>query len=294
MNLLFDSFWRAVVYCLHPRVIFLSLLPLLLLTVLGVGLGYFFWSDAVNSVRLWLENSGFFSTLLDWLTRFGMQSFRTAAAPLLLIALATPVLIVLVMLVVAMLMTPAIVNYVAGRRLASLVRLGDSALWRSVLWSLGATLAALFFLVLSIPLWLVPPLILILPPLIWGWLTYRIMSFDALADHASSQERRVILKEHRGALLTIGILTGYLGAMPSLIWAMGAMAAVFAVILFPIALWLYTVIFAFSSLWFTHFCLAALAQHRALIKPSDTLSMRTITASSSDTVKEITHVTSNP
>ncbi len=294
MNLLFDSFWRAVVYCLHPRVIFLSLLPLLLLTLLGVGLGYFFWSDAVNSVRLWLENSGFFSTLLDWLTRFGMQSFRTAAAPLLLIALATPVLIVLVMFVVAMLMTPAIVNYVAGRRFASLVRSGDSALWRSLLWSLGATLAALLLLLLSIPLWLVPPLILILPPLIWGWLAYLVMSFDALADHASSQERRVILKEHRGALLAIGILTGYLGAMPSLIWAMGAMAAVFAVILFPIALWLYTVIFAFSSLWFTHFCLAALAQHRALTKPSDPLSMRTITASSSDTVKEITHVTSNP
>jgi hypothetical protein len=289
MNLLFDSFWRAVLYCLHPKLIFLSLLPLLLLTVLGVGLGYFFWSDAVNSVRLWLENSGFFSTLLDWLTRFGMQSFRTAAAPLLLIALITPVLIVLVMLVVAMLMTPAIVNYVAGRRFTSLIRLGDSALWRSVLWSLGTTFVALFLLILSIPLWFVPPLILVLPPLIWGWLTYRIMSFDVLADHANRQERRALLKQHRGALLAIGILTGYLGAMPSLIWAMGAMAAVFAVILFPIALWLYTVIFAFSSLWFTHFCLAALAEYRALTAAS---AAPATTVSSSDTVQEITHVTS--
>jgi Etoposide-induced protein 2.4 (EI24) len=293
MNLLFDSFWRAVLYCWHPRLIVISLLPLFLLMVLGVGLGYFFWSDAVNIVRLWLESSGIFNSLLNLLTRVGMHSFRTAAAPLLLIALTTPLLIVLVMTVVALLMTPAIVSYIAGRRFTSLVRSGDSTLWRSALWSLGTSLIALFLLLVSIPLWIVPPLILILPPLIWGWLSYRVMSFDALAIHASSEERREILKRHRCSLLIIGIVTGYLGAMPSLLWAMGALSAVFAVILLPIALWFYTVIFAFSSLWFTHFCLAALVQHRALTASSDPVSTITIpAASASDTVQEITHVTS--
>lgn len=265
MNLLFDSFWRAVVYCLHPRVIFLSLLPLGVLTLLGLALGYFFWGDTVNAVRLWLENSGLFGPLLDWFTRLGLQPLRTAAAPLVVIAIATPVLIVLVLLLVAVAMTPALVTYVSKRRFSTLERRGDGALWRSLLWSVSTSVVALVLLLISLPLWLVPPLIMILPPLIWGWLTYRVMSFDALADHANSQERRLIFKEHRSALLAIGILTGYLGAMPSLMWAMGAMAAVFAVILFPIALWLYTLVFAFSSLWFSHYCLAALAQHRETI-----------------------------
>ena len=40
------------------------------------------------------------------------------------------------------------------------------------------------------PLWFVPPLVLIVPPLIWGWLTYRVMGFDVLAEHASREERR--------------------------------------------------------------------------------------------------------
>jgi hypothetical protein len=39
---------------------------------------------------------------------------------------------------------------------------------------------------------------------------------------------------------------------------------VFAVILLPVMLWLYTLVFAFSSLWFIHYCLAALDQHRAI------------------------------
>jgi hypothetical protein len=35
-----------------------------------------------------------------------------------------------------------------------------------------------------------------------------------------------------------------------------------APILVPVAIWIYTLVFAFSSLWFAHFCLAALEQLR--------------------------------
>ena len=120
MKLLLDSFWRAAMYCLHPRVMALSLLPLLLLTALGGALGYFFWSGAVETVRLALEDSGFFSTLLDWITRFGLQSFRAAVAPIVVIAVATPVLILLVMLTVALMMTPALIQLVSKLRQESL------------------------------------------------------------------------------------------------------------------------------------------------------------------------------
>ena len=114
------------------------------------------------------------------------------------------------------------------------------------------------------PLWLVPPLVLILPPLIWGWLTYRVFAFDALAAHASSDERKAILRQHRGSLLVIGVLSGYLGAAPSLLWASGAMFIALAPLLVPVAIWVYTLVFAFASLWFAHFCLAVLQRQRAL------------------------------
>jgi len=115
----------------------------------------------------------------------------------------------------------------------------------------------------SLPLWLIPPLILVLPPLIWGWLTYRVMTFDSLADHASSDERRQVFREHRSWLLLMGVATGYLGAAPSIVWASGWFFAAAFPILIPAAIWIYTLVFAFSSLWFTHYCLSALAQLRA-------------------------------
>lgn len=133
----------------------------------------------------------------------------------------------------------------------------------SIVWSLGSTLLALVALVLSLPLWLIPPLVLVLPPLIWGWLTYRVMAFDALAEHASADERRRLLQRHRWPLLGIGVLTGYLGAAPSVMWASAALFAAAFVVLVPLAIWIYTLVFAFSSLWFSHYCLAALERLRA-------------------------------
>jgi hypothetical protein len=118
-------------------------------------------------------------------------------------------------------------------------------------------------LVISVPFWLIPPVVLVVPPLIWGWLTYRVMSYDMLADHASKEERRELIRRHRGSLLVIGVLTGYLGAAPSLLWVSGAMFIALAPVLVPIAIWIYTLVFAFSALWFAHYALAALALMRA-------------------------------
>ena len=66
------------------------------------------------------------------------------------------------------------------------------------------------------------------------------------------------MRRHRSWLLGIGVVTGYLGAAPSLMWASGALFVVAFVILVPMAIWIYTLVFAFSSLWFAHYCLAAL------------------------------------
>jgi hypothetical protein len=56
----------------------------------------------------------------------------------------------------------------------------------------------------------------------------------------------------------MGVVCGYLGASPNLIWAMGAGFAPAFVLLVPVAIWIYTLVFAFASLWFSHYCLAAL------------------------------------
>lgn len=263
MNLLLDSFWRAAAYCLHPRVILLSLLPLVLMAGLAFGLGYFFWESALDAVRSAFDSWFLLSTPIRWLESMGLANLKTVLVPLVVVFLSTPVIVVLSLLLVASMMTPAMLTLVAARRFPALERKRGGSFFGSLFGALWATVAALIAMVVSIPLWLVPPLVLILPPLIWGWLTYRVMSYDVLAEHASRDERRALVGRYRLSLLGMGVLTGYLGAAPSLVWASGAVWIVMAPLLVPVAVWIYTLVFAFASLWFAHFALAALQAMRA-------------------------------
>ena len=263
MRLLLDSFWRATAYCLRPKVMLLSLLPLVVMVGLALGLGYLYWDRSVQGMRHLLDASTLLTSLWSWLQGWGLGDVASVVAPLMVVLAVAPILVVFSLLMVAVFMTPALVALVADRRFPALERKKGGSFLASAAWSLGSTLLALVALMVSVPLWLVPPLVLILPPLIWGWLTYRVMAFDALADHASKEERQEILRRHRSSLLGIGIVTGYLGAAPSIVWASGVVFAAAFFILAPLAIWIYTLVFAFSSLWFTHYCLAALQSLRS-------------------------------
>ena len=257
-----ESFWRACATCVHPRVLLWSFLPLLLAGLL-VGLtGWAFWEPALDAVRAGLNSWSLSDAVFRWLHSVGAPQLRAVVAPMVVVALSVPVVLLLTLLLVAAFATPAVVRLVAARRYPSLQARQGAGWAQGVLWSLLCTGAALVALLLSIPLWLLPPLVLVLPPLIWGWLTCHVFGFDVLAHHASAAERRTVLRRRRWPLLAMGVLCGYFGALPSLLWAAGSAVLLLAPILVLVAVWLYTVIFVFAACWFAHFCLADLQRLR--------------------------------
>ena len=262
MKLLMDSFWRAVMYCLYPRVIGLSIFPLVLIVALSWLLGYLYWDIAIALVRSWLDASSWLALVWRWLEGVGLPDLKTVVAPLLVIFSVTPMVVVACLLAVSFLMTPSLTRLVADRRFAGLQRKHGGSLMLGLWWTFSSLLLALGALLLTLPMWLVPPLAMLLPALIWGWLTYRVMAFDVLAEFASADERHTLMARHRMSLLGMGVVTGLMGAAPSLVWASGALFAAAFVILVPVAIWIYTLVFAFSSLWFAHFALAALQAMR--------------------------------
>lgn len=278
-NLMLDAFWRAAAYCFRPPVILLSLVPLLVMLLAVGGWSYFFWSGSVAVVERTIEGSSWLNTVFGWFSNSGSTGFAAAVAPFVVLVLMTPASAMLAVLVIAFLMTPALVRMVTERRFAQLEKKHGTGLVASVLWALSTTLLAGIAFVVTIPLWLIPPLVLIVPPVIWGWLTYRVMSMDALAEHASKAERDAILQRYRWPLLLMGVITGYIGIAPSIVWASGIVFTVGFVVLVPLAIWIYALTFAFSSLWFIHFCLAALQEMRAGASPMIEVPAREVPAS---------------
>jgi len=214
-------------------------------------------------VRGALEQWSLVAAMLQWLESIGANQLRTLMAPMIVVALSVPLVVIATLVLVALLVTPAIVRMVVRRRFAQLQQREGAPWWQCVLWSLGCTAAALVALMLSVPLWFIPPLVLVLPPLVWGWLTYKVFAFDVLSSHASPSERRHLLRQHRLRLLLMGVVCGYLGAIPTLLWAISAVTLIFAPVLVVLSVWLYTVVFAFASCWFAHYLLAALQKLRA-------------------------------
>ncbi len=246
-----------------PRVILLSLLPLAMLLVLTVSWGYFYWTPTQDWVRDMLASWQLLQGMLDWLQDQGAGELQAVVIPLVVIFAITPILVVVSLLAVSLMMTPALVDLVVQRRFAHLALKQGGTTLTSLAWTIGSTVIAMGAMVITLPLWAVPPLMFIVPPLIWGWLSYRVMVFDALVTHASREERITIGRQHRIWLLMIGMLTGYLGALPSIVWASGAVFAAAFLVLIPLAIWIYALVFAFTSLWFTHYSLGALEALRA-------------------------------
>jgi len=259
---MFEAFWRAFAHLFHPRVLAWTLMPLVLMGA-AIGLaGWLGWEAAVDGVRAALERFELTNAAMQWLNSVGANSLRAMLAPIIVVALAVPLVVVGTLVLVGWLLTPLVVQFVARRRFTNLKRERGARWWHSVLWSLACAVAALAALAASLPLWLIPPLALVLPPLIWGWLTYRVFAFDALAEHASAEERRHLMHVHRWPLLAMGVGCGLLGAAPALIWGLGAAALILAPFFMIASVWLYTLVFAFASLWFTHYTLAALERLR--------------------------------
>lgn len=262
-----DAFWRALATSLNPAVLLWSLLPLLVSGVLAAALGYAFWQDATDAVAEGLSSWGLVGPALGWLDASGGQALRLFLVPLIVVALTVPVLVLLTLLIVAWLLGPRLVARVAQRRFPQLERRGTASWWPSLVHSLLATLVALLALVVTLPLWLLPPLAFVVPPLIWGGLNAKVMAYDALAAHASADERQRILREHRWPLLWIGIATAAAGAVPALLWAFSATTLVLAPILVVVSVWVYTLVFIGASLWFAHYALAALQALRSSREP---------------------------
>jgi hypothetical protein len=263
MNDLLRSFGRALASALHPRMLWLTFLPFLAATVGWGVILWFSWQTLIGATRGWLESWSFTVTLYHLFDSLGFSGLHAAIAPFLVIAMTIPLIVVTVLLLIATLSMPAVIRFLSTRQFPSLEMRRGGTWYGSLGQALWTTLVCLVLLIVTLPLWLVPPFFALIPPLLWGWLTYRVMTYDALALHATRDERRALVRRFRLPLLLIGVASGLLGSLPTLLWA----SSVWLIVLFPVitavTIWIYAFILVFSALWFGYYCLRALQRMRA-------------------------------
>lgn len=234
------AFKRALVTQLHPKMLLALLLPFFIALVGAVVLLWAFWTPLTN----WLDANAldwhYLNEFDQWLLAIGLFSVKLYLVPLLAVAILLPLSGILGLVIAAVVVMPIVLRHLEKREYVGVVRHGQfsttygmwNAIWVGVLFSLGW--------IVTMPLWLIPPLPVVLPIIWWAFAFTRMLRVDAVIEHANAQERKQIWRRHNRQYWLIGFVLALIN-------------------LFPPA-WL--VLPVFSSLVFAHFSLEALRQLR--------------------------------
>jgi CysZ protein len=230
MNEVFAAFTKSLRDLTRTEVLWQLLWPALAALVLWLVLGVALWADGVALMARIVPElpwSGW-----EWVSRW-------AAVFLLLAALAALVYLTAILLV-AVFALPRLVDLVAARDYPDLGRHGENVFWGSLANTLAVGAIFVVGSLGTLPLLLIPGVLLVLP-LFWSsWLNQRTFRFDALAEHATRSEMRRLVAENRRRFYIAGLGTAALSYVP------------LVNLLVP----------AFTALVFVHLGLAALRRQR--------------------------------
>ena len=201
----------AFLNLLHPRMLWLVIWPMLVSLVIWL----------VAALALWMRTALWFAEhLREWaasgvfLVRFEAGDWALVFAHAVMVLLFVPLVYLTALLILSIFGMQSMVEHVAARRFPQLARRrgGGAAgsAWNGVVALAGATLLGL----ITLPLWIIPPLWPLIPVGILGWINQRVLRYDALAEHASAEEMRTVFAANRGALYGLGVLLALVAYVP--------------------------------------------------------------------------------
>jgi len=208
------AFLRALKSQCHPRMLFALLLPFLITLGGAILLIWLFWDPLTGWLTAQVSQWNFIERADQWLLALGLFSLKVWLIPLAAVAILLPVSGILGLAIAAVCVMPIVLGHLERREYAGLARHGRNtlavglwnAVWVSVVFGAG------WFL--TLPLWLVPPMALLLSIFWWAFAFSRMMRVDAVVEHASPTERRILNRRLNTGYWTIGLICALLNLLP--------------------------------------------------------------------------------
>ncbi len=211
MNRIFASIAFAFVNLLHPRMLWLMIWPVLTALLLWGLAAFLYWMRVALWVaghfRQWIESGVFF-------VRFDGGDALLLAAHIILVLLFVPAVYLTALLILSIFGMTQMVEHVATRRFPQLARRHGGGIAGSVWNGIVALAGMLLLAIITLPLWVIPPLWPLIPLAIFAWVNQRVLRYDALAEHASAEEMNGIIAGQRKSLYILGLLFALLAYVP--------------------------------------------------------------------------------
>lgn len=234
------AFRRALVSQCHPKMLLAIFMPLLIAVLGAILLLWGFWTPLTHWLDTQASGWGVLNHIDQWMLAIGLFSIKLYLVPLMAAGILLPVAGIMGLVIAAIFVMPIVLKHLEARDYSGLKRQGQfstavsvwNAVWVGTVFAVGW--------LLTMPLWLIPPLALVLPVLWWAFAFSGMLKVDAVIEHASAQERRILWRRHKKQFWLIGLCLSLINLFPP------------AWIILPV----------FSALVFAHYGLEALRQLR--------------------------------
>jgi hypothetical protein len=211
MNRIFASIAFAFVNLLHPRMLWLMIWPVLTALLLWGLAAFVYWTRVAlwlaGHFRQWIESGVFF-------VHFDGGDALLFAAHIILVLLFVPAVYLTALLILSIFGMTQMVEHVAARRFPQLARRHGGGIAGSVWNGIVALAGMLLLAIVTLPLWVIPPLWPLIPLAIFAWVNQRVLRYDALAEHASAEEMHAVISGQRKSLYILGLLFALLAYVP--------------------------------------------------------------------------------
>jgi len=211
MTPIFNALSRAFRDLFQFKVLWVVIWPMLAAALLWLALGVIFW----GTFSEWIA-SGF--------TAIGMQAWLDGVEPrwiahgiqsIVHLLLFAPLVFMTALVITAVFAMPTLIRLVADRDYSRLERKNGGSLMGNLLNALIAIGVFMAIWAVSLPLWLLGIGALV-PFVAAAYLNQRLFRYDALAEHASHEEMKVLFSMHQSSWWGLGLLTGLLQFVPFL------------------------------------------------------------------------------
>ncbi len=210
MNLVFKSLGQAVTSLFKMHMFLLLFGPPVLTSIVLIILYFIFWTTWTTHIASFVSYVWGYNWIVDVT---GFESFGSILAWIFLIMMFFPLAYVISVGITSVVAMPVVVRFVSQKYPALQKKKGGSN-WGSIVNTLIAGAVFIFWLLETLPLWLIPVAQIIIPLFLAARFNKRVFMYDVLQDYASAEERKAIIKQESFDLTVMGMLLGLIAYVP--------------------------------------------------------------------------------
>lgn len=211
MSSMFSALSRGVRDLFQFRVLVIVIWPIVAASLLWLLVGVTFW----ETISGWIDSGLAAIGIQAWLDGVEPRWIANGIQIVLHLLLFAPMVFMTALVLTALFAMTALIRLVAERHYPQLERRNGGSLIGNLLNALVAVGIFAAIWLLTLPLWLIGAGVVI-PFIAAMFLNQRLFRYDALAEHASADEMRILFAQYQSSWWGLGLLMGLMQFIPLL------------------------------------------------------------------------------